>query len=647
MDKPRRVADDPRRATRAGGPAGGVSSRRDCGPAVAVRGAARPRGSRRARDLVAAEAGVVPLLGAMIRARGRFHRLTRASEARRLGARPPAEIVADYRRLDGSRRHPPGTSVLDPLLDVLVHTQDIAVPLGRRHVMPVDAARAAADGCSGCRASSFRRGGWWRTSGCRPRMPTGAPAPARSVEGPMQAAAPVADGPARRRAAGHDGRRCRAPDPSPDDREAVSTTEPGCSHDGRGAAADAGGGARRGTAGTRPGTAGVGGAPDDRHAACGKGTARHGGRCGNSGTAGGGTRPAGAAVAAPGGRRRRGTSRRGASPRCRRRRLTAAAAPADRGGRSRRRRLAARRARRRAAVEGYSQCGGRSRVRRSSSGSSAVDEGSPQPVSCRRRSGRAAPARRPRGRGPRYSCPPGHVPTRRGSAAPRGPRRGRGRAPTTLQYVHPARSQRSGRCRSRSRAGRDGERRPVEVHGHEHPPGHPRVRDGDVQRPRAVAHPRVHRQAGRREPVAQVRHQPVDRRRRPPGARRAPAPAASSTSRSSRAPSDRSRSGTRSSAVKHDTTVVRRRARLIAVISSADAARRVQHVEPVQHPPVRRPRQPDRDDRRVPLHAQQPLRRPDEERLREPVHATAPPATATSAGRSATSARSASSIRSA
>ena len=86
---------------------------------------------------------MVPLLGAMIRARGRFHRLTDL-EARRLGARPPAEIVADYRRLDGSRRHPPGTSVLDPLLDVLVHTQDIAVPLGRRHVMPVDAARAAA-----------------------------------------------------------------------------------------------------------------------------------------------------------------------------------------------------------------------------------------------------------------------------------------------------------------------------------------------------------------------------------------------------------------------------------------------------------------------------------------------------------------------
>jgi uncharacterized protein (TIGR03083 family) len=96
-----------------------------------------------AHVISSAEAGLAPLVSAMIRARGRFHRLTDL-EARRLGARSPAEIVADYRRLDGSRHHPPGTTVLDPLLDVLVHTQDIAVPLGRRHAMPVDAARVAA-----------------------------------------------------------------------------------------------------------------------------------------------------------------------------------------------------------------------------------------------------------------------------------------------------------------------------------------------------------------------------------------------------------------------------------------------------------------------------------------------------------------------
>jgi uncharacterized protein (TIGR03083 family) len=81
---------------------------------------------------------------AVIRSGGRFHRMTDV-EARRAGNRPPAEILADYRRLDGSRRRPPGTSVLDPLLDVLVHTQDIAFPLQRQHPMPADASRLAAD----------------------------------------------------------------------------------------------------------------------------------------------------------------------------------------------------------------------------------------------------------------------------------------------------------------------------------------------------------------------------------------------------------------------------------------------------------------------------------------------------------------------
>jgi len=81
---------------------------------------------------------------ALLRARGDFDRCMR-DVARRSAARPTGEIVADYRRLAGSRRRPPGTSVLDPLLDVLVHTQDIVVPLGRRHPMPVAAARACAD----------------------------------------------------------------------------------------------------------------------------------------------------------------------------------------------------------------------------------------------------------------------------------------------------------------------------------------------------------------------------------------------------------------------------------------------------------------------------------------------------------------------
>jgi uncharacterized protein (TIGR03083 family) len=81
---------------------------------------------------------------AMLRARGNFDRCVYA-EAKRWSARPVDQIVADYRRCAGSRRHPPGTTYLDPLLDILVHTQDIVVPLGRHHPMPPAAACTAAD----------------------------------------------------------------------------------------------------------------------------------------------------------------------------------------------------------------------------------------------------------------------------------------------------------------------------------------------------------------------------------------------------------------------------------------------------------------------------------------------------------------------
>lgn len=81
---------------------------------------------------------------ALLRARGSFDRCI-DEQARAWADRPTAEIVGDYRRLHGSRRHPVGTTYQEPLLDVLVHSQDIAIPLGRSHPMPVDAARAAAD----------------------------------------------------------------------------------------------------------------------------------------------------------------------------------------------------------------------------------------------------------------------------------------------------------------------------------------------------------------------------------------------------------------------------------------------------------------------------------------------------------------------
>ncbi|GAA1600641.1 maleylpyruvate isomerase family mycothiol-dependent enzyme [Kribbella sancticallisti] len=86
-----------------------------------------------------------PVVTGMIRTRGDFNRFI-FEEARRAGAQYSGEeIVAQYRQFAGSRKHPLGTTPVDPLLDVLVHTQDIANPLGREHRMPPDAARAAAE----------------------------------------------------------------------------------------------------------------------------------------------------------------------------------------------------------------------------------------------------------------------------------------------------------------------------------------------------------------------------------------------------------------------------------------------------------------------------------------------------------------------
>ena len=55
------------------------------------------------------------------------------------------EIVAKLRSFLGSRRRVAFITDLEPLIDVMVHNQDIARPLGVDHPIPPDAAAAAAD----------------------------------------------------------------------------------------------------------------------------------------------------------------------------------------------------------------------------------------------------------------------------------------------------------------------------------------------------------------------------------------------------------------------------------------------------------------------------------------------------------------------
>jgi uncharacterized protein (TIGR03083 family) len=79
-----------------------------------------------------------------LRAGGRFHRLNHDVAVRHAQSRPRERIVAELREHATSRRLPVVTNYRNILFDILVHGQDIAIPLGRAHPMPPDAARAGA-----------------------------------------------------------------------------------------------------------------------------------------------------------------------------------------------------------------------------------------------------------------------------------------------------------------------------------------------------------------------------------------------------------------------------------------------------------------------------------------------------------------------
>lgn len=57
---------------------------------------------------------------------------------------PLDSLIAALREMVGSRRHNIGLTSLEPLIDILVHGQDIAIPLGRDLPVPAPAAAAAA-----------------------------------------------------------------------------------------------------------------------------------------------------------------------------------------------------------------------------------------------------------------------------------------------------------------------------------------------------------------------------------------------------------------------------------------------------------------------------------------------------------------------
>ena len=86
---------------------------------------------------------------------------------RRLGRedrRSQSDIAAALRAMAGARKKVPGTSVQQPMIELLVHGQDITVPLGIDRPMPIEAALEAAKKLSGM---TFPLNGQRRLAGVR------------------------------------------------------------------------------------------------------------------------------------------------------------------------------------------------------------------------------------------------------------------------------------------------------------------------------------------------------------------------------------------------------------------------------------------------------------------------------------------------
>lgn len=104
----------------------------------------------RVRDVVAhvilsSNAHVASLLFNLLRARGSIDRLNLEMAIRHADRTTPRQLLAELRSAVPLRATPPGTTPADRLMDVLVHIQDIALPLGLTRDMPTASARLAID----------------------------------------------------------------------------------------------------------------------------------------------------------------------------------------------------------------------------------------------------------------------------------------------------------------------------------------------------------------------------------------------------------------------------------------------------------------------------------------------------------------------
>ncbi|MBC3194171.1 maleylpyruvate isomerase family mycothiol-dependent enzyme [Pseudonocardia sp. C8] len=98
-----------------------------------------------AAHLTLQQLGPGDVLRTLLKWRGSMDRTIQHVARLRAAELTTGQIVAEIRGTIGSRRRNFGVTHLETLTDILVHSQDIAVPLGRRLDMDPDAAAAAAD----------------------------------------------------------------------------------------------------------------------------------------------------------------------------------------------------------------------------------------------------------------------------------------------------------------------------------------------------------------------------------------------------------------------------------------------------------------------------------------------------------------------
>lgn len=83
------------------------------------------------------------LLRAAVRARGDFDRMEIDLAARRAAAHTTAELVAQLRASAESTRRFPGSAPIDPLMDLVIHAQDVTRPLGLPYASPPEVVAAS------------------------------------------------------------------------------------------------------------------------------------------------------------------------------------------------------------------------------------------------------------------------------------------------------------------------------------------------------------------------------------------------------------------------------------------------------------------------------------------------------------------------